>query len=124
MTENFTDYQIKIKDAVYKVPMPVKEILDSGWAFGYGEDPEKSLNTGETNDTFFISKDGAIMYATIINFYDEEQKEIEIALDLKLTPVQNAQKYYNEYRKADTAEKKLSAFQYGCSQHNGHRHQK
>lgn len=77
MTENFTDYQIKIKDAVYKVPMPVKEILDSGWAFGYGEDPEKTLNTGETNDTFFISKDGAIMYATIINFYDEDAMQNE-----------------------------------------------
>lgn len=44
----------------------------------------------------------------LINFYNEEQKEIEIALDARLTPVQNAQKYYNEYRKADTAEKKLS----------------
>ncbi len=77
MTENFTDYQIKIKDAVYKVPMPVKEILDSGWAFGYGEDPEKNLNTGETNDTFFVSKDGAVMYATIINFYDEDAMQNE-----------------------------------------------
>ena len=31
----------------------------------------------------------------------------EIPLDLRLTPNQNAQHYYSEYRKADTAEKKL-----------------
>lgn len=32
----------------------------------------------------------------------------EIALDARLTPAQNAQKYYSEYRKLDTAEKMLS----------------
>ena len=32
----------------------------------------------------------------------------EIALDARLTPSQNAQKYYAEYHKLDTAEKKLS----------------
>lgn len=32
----------------------------------------------------------------------------EIALDARLTPAQNAQKYYSEYRKASNAEKKLA----------------
>lgn len=32
----------------------------------------------------------------------------EISLDARLTPAQNAQKYYNEYRKLDTAEKMLT----------------
>lgn len=32
----------------------------------------------------------------------------EIALDARLTPAQNAQKYYSEYRKLDTAEKMLT----------------
>lgn len=41
------------------------------------------------------------------NFYDENGKEVEILLDARLTPSQNAQKYYSEYRKADTAEKML-----------------
>ena len=71
-------------------------------------------------DKELLRRKGDILYANLsslqkgqssvklIDFYDEEQKEIEIVLDLKLTPVQNAQKYYNEYRKADTAEKKLS----------------
>ncbi len=40
------------------------------------------------------------------NFYDNSK--IEIKLDPRLTPVKNAQKYYNEYRKAQTAEKMLT----------------
>ena len=43
----------------------------------------------------------------LINFYDEAQSEVVIPLDPRKTPAQNAQKYYGEYRKADTAEKKL-----------------
>lgn len=45
--------------------------------------------------------------ARLENFYEEGAPEVEIPLDPALTPVQNAQKYYAEYRKADTAEKKL-----------------
>lgn len=41
------------------------------------------------------------------NFYSEQGGEIEIPLDPRLTPLQNAQRYYKEYKKADTAEKKL-----------------
>lgn len=40
------------------------------------------------------------------DFYTGEPREI--TLDARLTPAQNAQKYYNEYRKLDTAEKKLT----------------
>lgn len=40
------------------------------------------------------------------DFYSGETREI--ALDARLTPAQNAQKYYTEYRKLDTAEKKLT----------------
>ena len=47
--------------------------------------------------------------AVLTDFYDENASQIEIALDPRLTPVQNAQKYYNEYRKADTAEKMLTS---------------
>lgn len=44
---------------------------------------------------------------TAVNFYDESQPTVEIPLDKRLEPAQNAQKYYKEYRKLDTAEKKL-----------------
>ncbi len=40
------------------------------------------------------------------NFYDNNNI-IKIDLDSKLTASQNAQKYYNQYRKAETKEKKL-----------------
>lgn len=41
---------------------------------------------------------------TAINYYDEEQKEITIALDEKKSPSQNAQLYYKKYQKAKVAE--------------------
>lgn len=44
---------------------------------------------------------------TVQNFYEESCPEITIPLDQALTPAQNAQKYYTEYRKAKTAEEKL-----------------
>lgn len=42
------------------------------------------------------------------NFYEEGNPQVKIKLDKRLSPPQNAQKYYSEYRKADTAEKKLT----------------
>lgn len=45
---------------------------------------------------------------TVENFYDEGCPEIEIKLDKRLTPSRNMQRYYEEYRKADTAEKILT----------------
>lgn len=46
--------------------------------------------------------------AIVENFYDENYPQIEIKLDVRKTPSQNAQYYYGEYKKAVTAEKKLS----------------
>ncbi len=43
------------------------------------------------------------------NFYDD-CKPVEVKLDPRLTPNQNAQHYFSEYRKADTAEKMLKKF--------------
>ena len=42
------------------------------------------------------------------NFYDESLPMVRISLNPLLTPSQNAQKYYKEYRKARTAEEKLT----------------
>ena len=42
------------------------------------------------------------------NFYDENLPMLKIKLDPALSPSQNAQKYYKEYRKARTAEEKLT----------------
>ena len=44
----------------------------------------------------------------LCNFYEETQPVVKIRLDPALTAAQNAQKYYKEYRKARTAEEKLT----------------
>ena len=46
--------------------------------------------------------------AVVENFYDEECPTVEIVLDIRKTPAQNAQKYYAEYKKCVTAEEKLA----------------
>lgn len=47
-------------------------------------------------------------FADLPNYYEESQPLVHIKLDPSLTPSQNAQKYYKEYRKAKTAEEKLT----------------
>lgn len=47
--------------------------------------------------------------ARVEDFYDEACPVVEIPLDVRLTPAQNAQVYYKKYRKACTARKKLTA---------------
>lgn len=46
--------------------------------------------------------------AVIENFYENGCPEIDIKLDVRKTPSQNAQYYYGEYKKAVTAEQKLT----------------
>lgn len=45
---------------------------------------------------------------TLMNFYDPECADLTVKLDPALSPSANAQKYYKEYRKAKTAEEKLT----------------
>lgn len=45
--------------------------------------------------------------ADVEDFYEEGSPTVHIPLERRLTPTQNAQRYYKEYRKAVTAEKKL-----------------
>ncbi len=49
---------------------------------------------------------GAFFY-DVENYYDEN-KTVRISCDPSLTPIKNAQKYYKEYKKAQTAEKMLT----------------
>lgn len=44
----------------------------------------------------------------VVNYYDPECKTFRIKLDERLTPAQNAQKYFKEYKKAHTAEEMLT----------------
>ena len=51
---------------------------------------------------------GALFY-DVINYYDNNA-QLKIPADPALNPMQNAQKYYKEYRKRQIAESKLSGF--------------
>lgn len=60
------------------------------------------------NANLHILEKGAMFY-DLDNFYDE-MKPIRIPVDPTLTPAQNAQKYYKNYRKKQIAETKLLDF--------------
>lgn len=49
-----------------------------------------------------------VPYVDLPNFYEEGQPTVRIKLNPALTPSQNAQRYYKEYRKAKTAEEVLA----------------
>lgn len=46
---------------------------------------------------------------SVVDYFDETCPEVEISLDIRLTPQQNAQKYFKLYNKAKTAEEILTA---------------
>ena len=50
-----------------------------------------------------------VAFYELENYYDDG-KPIRIKADVTLTPAQNAQKYYKDYRKKQVAESKLNAF--------------
>ena len=60
------------------------------------------------NSNLFSLEKGSLYY-DIENYYDEN-KTVRIPADPTLTPSQNAQKYYKEYRKKQVAEQKLTDF--------------
>ena len=83
-----------------KLSLQQKELADCS-------DREKWKIYGDLINANLYSLQKGDRSATLGNFYDENQAEITIPLDPRKTPSQNAQKYYGEYRKSDTAEKKL-----------------
>ena len=46
--------------------------------------------------------------ATVVDYYAEDCPEVEITLDVRLTPQQNAQRYFKLYNKAKKAETVLT----------------
>lgn len=73
------------------------------------EDKDKYKLYGDliTANQYALSK-GSTVYE-VQNYY-EDNSILKIPADPSLTPVQNAQKYYKEYRKKQTAESKLTDF--------------
>ena len=50
------------------------------------------------------------MTSVVLENYYDNGKPVEVKLDPRLTPNQNAQHYFSEYRKADTAERMLKKY--------------
>ena len=72
------------------------------------KDREKYRIYGDLITSNLHALQKGMAYAEVQDFYDESCPTVKIPLDKRLTPTQNAQKYYKEYRKLDTAEKKLT----------------
>ncbi len=72
-----------------------------------GKRDEKRLYADLINANLHMIPKGAD-HVELINYYEESCPTVRIALDPSLSAVQNAQKYYKEYRKAKTAEEILS----------------
>lgn len=70
-------------------------------------DREKYKIYGDLLATNMYSLQKGDRRVTVQNYYEDGYPDVTIELDARLTPNQNVQRYYNEYRKLDTAEKKL-----------------
>lgn len=82
-----------------KLELQKKELAECG-------EREVFRVTGDLVNANIYRLEKGMTKCVLEDFYTGEPREI--SLDARLTPAQNAQKYYNEYRKLDTAEKKLT----------------
>ncbi len=72
-------------------------------------DKERLRICGELIKANISSIDKGATLCEVVNYYDPECKPMRIKLDERLTAAQNAQKYFKDYKKAHTAEEKLTA---------------
>ncbi len=64
-------------------------------------------HTGELITANLYQLEKGMNKAKVVDYYAENCPEVEI-LDVRLTPQQNAQKYFKQYAKAKTAEEVLT----------------
>ena len=72
------------------------------------QDRERLRELGDILTSNFYQMERGMTRLRTVDFYDAEDKEIDIKLDPLLTPQQNAAKYYKEYNKAKTAQLMLT----------------
>ena len=65
------------------------------------------INGDLVNANLHLLQKGDVL-AEVVDYYSENCATVKIKLDPTLTPAQNAQKYYREYRKAQAAEQHLT----------------
>lgn len=84
-----------------KITMQEKELLDS-------KDRDKWRIYGELITANLYRMERGMSRLTAQNYYDPACKDIDIPLDVRLSPQENAAKYFKKYTKAKTAEKYLT----------------
>lgn len=72
------------------------------------QDREQYKRMGDLITTNLYQLEKGMRKALVIDYYDPACPEIEITLDVRLTPQQNAQQYFKRYNKAKTAEEILT----------------
>ena len=71
-------------------------------------DREKYKRTGELITANLYQLEKGMNKAKVIDYYNKDCPEVEISLDVRLTPQQNAARYFKQYAKAKTAERILT----------------
>ncbi|MEA5084287.1 MAG: NFACT RNA binding domain-containing protein [Lachnospiraceae bacterium] len=82
-----------IERCVKKKEIQIKTLKDN-------EGLEKWKLKGELLTANIYAIEKGMNTIKLVNYYEEDMPEIEIALDTTKTPSENAQKYYNKYNKA------------------------
>ncbi len=87
--------------ALRKLAAQRQELLDTA-----GRAQHKRLGDLITANLYQLEK--GMQRVRVVDYFDETCPEIEIELDIRLSPQQNAQRYYKLYNKAKTAEAVLT----------------
>ncbi len=74
----------------------------------YAENAEDSKVLGELILANLYQIEKGMHKVTVLNYYEENTPEITINLDSRLTPSENAQKYFKKYNKLKTAQTELA----------------
>ncbi len=98
----YKQLNIFLDRAIRKIELRKNELEDC-------KDKEKYKVFGDLiNSNLYALQKGMCFYE-VVNYYDNNEI-VKINANPQLTPSQNAQKYYKEYRKKQIAESKLNAF--------------
>ncbi len=84
-----------------KIALQEKELLDS-------KDRDKWRIYGELITANLYRMERGMRCLAAQNYYDPECKDVNIPLDVKLSPQENAAKYFKKYTKAKAAEKHIT----------------
>lgn len=84
-----------------KIVLQEKELLDS-------KDRDKWRIYGELITANLYRMERGMRCLTAQNYYDPECKDVNIPLDVKLSPQENTAKYFKKYTKAKAAEKHIT----------------